>query len=142
MRLFLLAVMFSSTITACSPIVLRPAGPLAQARQTEAAYAIMPGYGLMRGTEAGLESLSQAPVELAPGSVAELCRAALEREANGFAPARVDVVALRTDPGGAPRANMTVRVVYARTFAFEIRLANLSCRLDQTGRLAPPDVQS
>lgn len=142
MRLVLLAVAFSSTVTACAPIVLRPAGSLARANKTEAAYAIMPGYGLMRGTDAGLKSLAQPPVELAPGSVAELCRAALEREANGFAPARVDVVALRPDPAGAPRADMTVRVVYARTFAFEIRLANLSCRLDAAGRLAPPDVQS
>jgi hypothetical protein len=137
MRATLVALLLVSGMSACAPVRLTPklaAGSHAEA--VESLWALVPGYGLVRGSEAGLAGLETPALDISDHPVAQACRATVDDRAQAYAPAHVDVIAAsapaRSNNGAS--APVTIRVIYRHRLTYEVRLASLICQIDQAGR--------
>ncbi len=137
MRAILAALPVLLGFGACAPIKLAPTlAAASNGAAGESLWALVPGYGLVRGTSVGLAALDAAALDVSGHPAARACRDAIDERAQAYAPARVDVIATSApvlSRDGAS-ASATIRVLYRHKLTYGVRLASLVCHSDPAGR--------
>lgn len=109
-----------------------------QARE-ETIVAYVPQTGFVRGTQSAIASLGK-PLQPAPGRnrTVEACRDAVKAEAEKLGAREVEAASAgpdRRNEKGQFVGPVRVRITYVRAMGYEVREANMTCVVDQTGKI-------
>ena len=104
----------------------------------------VPQAGEVRGTRAALATLG-SPLETAPGRnrTVEACRAVAWGEAQKLGAREIEAVSAGPDwPNGKGGfvGPVRMRITYARPDGYEVRLADMTCVVDRSGRIVDAHV--
>ena len=114
--------------------------PSAEVRtREEMIVTYLPQTGFVRGTRSALASFG-TPLQSAPGRnrTVEACREAVMAEASRLGAREVEAASAgpdRMNEKGQFVGPVRVRITYARATGFEVREANMTCVVDQNGKI-------